>query len=133
MRSPWEGKTHLQNTVSLLKFLELLNGNRSFDDENLRSVGQRAAKLPVIKLWEWFDPGRPRTRADRPCTHFGWNGGSGRLFPTLTASNFTALSYRPKIFSIKRSKYFSKCVKFQDAASILNVGFAQSKWPHKVY
>ena len=28
---------------------------RSFVAENLKSVGQRAAKLPAIKLWEWFE------------------------------------------------------------------------------
>ena len=37
---------------------------RSFSAENLGSVGQRAAKLPAIKLWEWFDFARVRTRAD---------------------------------------------------------------------
>ena len=35
---------------------------RSFIAENLRSVGQRAAKLLTIKLWEWFDPARTRIR-----------------------------------------------------------------------
>ena len=37
---------------------------RSFNAENLESVGQRAAKLPAIKLWEWFDPGTTRTQAE---------------------------------------------------------------------
>ena len=27
----------------------------AFNAENLGFVGQRAAKLPAIKLWEWFD------------------------------------------------------------------------------
>ena len=30
---------------------------RSFNAENLGSVGERAAKFLAIKLWEWFDPG----------------------------------------------------------------------------
>ena len=30
----------------------------------MESVGQRAAKLLSVKLWERFDPGRSRTRAD---------------------------------------------------------------------
>ena len=38
--------------------------NRSLNTENLGSVGQRAAKLPAIKLWEWFDFARVRTQAD---------------------------------------------------------------------
>ena len=62
------------------------------------SVGQRAAKLPAIKLWKWFDPGPTRTQAERACTQFGWNGQSGRLF--LENSNFEvgfAPSNRPHL------------------------------------
>ena len=33
---------------------------RSFNAENLEFVDQMAAKLPAIKLWEWYDPGRTR-------------------------------------------------------------------------
>ena len=36
----------------------ILNGFRSFNNENFRSVVQRAAKLPSVKLWEWFEPGK---------------------------------------------------------------------------
>ena len=49
---------------------------RSFVAENLESVGQRAAKLPAIKLWEWFDPGRSRTRAD----WFDWGRATRQTF-----------------------------------------------------
>ena len=35
-----------------------------------------------------------------------------------------------KIFSIKDLNLFSKCVKFQDAGGILEVGFAWSNGPH---
>ena len=45
-------------------FDTLYNGFRSFNDRNMGSVGQRAAKLLAIKLWEWFDPGTTRTRAE---------------------------------------------------------------------
>ena len=63
-------------------------------------VGQRAAKLLAIKLWEWFDFARVRTRAD----HFRW--GRGRLAdfflrpPTLKASNFEALYSTNPIFTV---------------------------------
>ena len=60
---------------------------RSFDAENLGSVGQRTAKLPAIKIWEWFDPTQTRLVRVGP-------GSVSRLFlrsPTLTASNYAAL------------------------------------------
>ena len=46
---------------------------RSFVAKNLESVGQRAAKLPAIKLWEWFEP----VQASNPGTLADW--GRGRL------------------------------------------------------
>ena len=64
---------------------------RSFNAKNLGSVCQRAAKWPAFKLWEWFDPGTTRIRAD-------WfergRGPSADFFlrpPNLKASNFVAL------------------------------------------
>ena len=72
-------------------FYTIWKGFRSFNAENLGSVGQRAAKLPAIKLWEWFDFARVRTRAN----WFEWGRGRPADFflrpPTLTASNFDAL------------------------------------------
>ena len=64
---------------------------RYFIAENLKSVGQRVAKWPAIKLWEWFDPGTTQIRAD------WFEGGRGQMAdfflrpPTLTASNFAAI------------------------------------------
>ena len=49
---------------------------RSLLDTNLESVDQRAAKLPAIKLWEWLERARHRTRAD--C--FEW-GRMAYIFP----------------------------------------------------
>ena len=46
---------------------------RSFNDKNLGSVGQRAAKLPAIKLWEWLG----RDRESNPGRLADW--GRGRL------------------------------------------------------
>ena len=45
-------------------FDTILKEFRSFNAKNLGSLGQRAAKLPAIKVWEWFDPGTPWTWAD---------------------------------------------------------------------
>ena len=65
----------------------------------MESVGQRAAKLPVIKLLEWFDPGTSRTRAD------WFECGRGRMAdfflrpPTLKASNFAALQSTDSILT----------------------------------
>ena len=72
-------------------FDTLYNGFRSFNDRNMGSVGQRAAKLLAIKLLEWFDPGTTQIRAD------WFDQGQGRVAdffmrpPTLKASNFAAL------------------------------------------
>ena len=43
-------KTTLKMLLASSTFDTVLNGLRSFDAENLESVGQRAAKLAVIKL-----------------------------------------------------------------------------------
>ena len=103
----------------------------SFFAENLESVGQRAAKLPAIKLWERFDCAGHRTQAD----WFGW--GQGRLAdfflrpPTLKASNFAALQSTDPIFTdIKDLNCLKKHSKNQEASSIFRINFAISKWPH---
>ena len=103
---------------------------RSFDAENLGSVGQRAAKLPAIKLWEWFEGAGVRTRA-----HWLTGAGAGwQTFlrpPTLTASNFAALWPTEPKFSASKHLIFLKIVsKFQEDRSILKVEFTLSKWPH---
>ena len=112
-------------------FDKVWKGLRSFYAENLGSVGQRAAKLLTIKLWEWFDPGQSQIWAD----WFDQSRGRVADFfmrpPTLTASNFAALWPKDLKFSaFKDLNPFSKCVKFQEATSILRLGFALSKWPH---
>ena len=65
-------------SLKFCKPLELLRqlkkGFRSFDSENLGSVGQRAAKLLAIRLWEWFDPGRSRIWDEGACRLFGHKG-----------------------------------------------------------
>ena len=104
---------------------------RYFNAKNLKSVGQRAAKLPAIKLWKWFNCARNRTQAD----WFGW--GRGRLAdfflrpPTLTAGNFAALwPTDPKFLALKDLNLLKKYIKNQETSSILKVDFALSKWPH---
>ena len=72
-------------------FYTILKGFRSFNAENVGSVGQRTANLPAIKVWEWFDPGPPRTRAN------WFECGRGRMAdffmkpPTLPTGNFEAI------------------------------------------
>ena len=71
-------------------FYIVLKSFRSFNAENLKYVDQRAAKLLVIKLWEWFDCGQSRIRAN--WFERGW-GRMADFFlrpPTLTAGNFEA-------------------------------------------
>ena len=81
----------LEKLPASLNFDTLYNRFRSFNARNMGSVDQRAAKLLAIKLWEWFDPGTTRIRADR------FDQGRGRVAdffmrpPTLKASNFAAL------------------------------------------
>ena len=110
-------------------FSTILKGFRSFNAKSLVSVGQRAAKLLAIKVWEWFDPGPPRTRAD------WFECGRGRMAdffvrpPTLTTGNFEAIwSKEFKILAIKDLNRLKKYVKYQEASSILKVGFALSKY-----
>ena len=54
------------------------------------SVGQRGAKLPAMKLLEWFDPGQTRIQAD----WYEWDRVRATDFflkpPTLTAGNIEA-------------------------------------------
>ena len=69
-------------------FETILKRPTSFNAENLGSIGQSAANLQAIKLWEWFDPGRASLNPGRSRlhTHFSWNGRISRLF--LVKSNF---------------------------------------------
>ena len=92
---------------------------RSFNAENLGSVDQRAAKIPSVKLWEWFDPGTTQTRA--PSKHF----------QRLTAGNFEALWSKDLKFSAFIDLFlFSIVWKVKKPGSILRLSFALSKWPH---
>ena len=112
-------------------FNTLYNGSRSFNDRNMESAGETAAKLLAIKLWEWFDLGTTQIRAD------WFDQGQGRVAdffmrpPTLTASNFAApWSTDLKFLAFKDLNPFSRCAKFQEATSILRLSFALSKWLH---
>ena len=101
-------------------FYTILKGFRSFIAENLESVGQRAAKLLTIKLWEWFDPGTTRTWAD------WFECGRGQMAdffvrpPTLTTGNFGAIWPKDlKISEIKDLNRLKKYAKYQEASNIL--------------
>ena len=64
----------------------------------MKSVGQKAAKLLAVKIWEWFDPRRSRIQAE------WFERGQGRAAdffvrpPTLIASNFDGLWPTDPIF-----------------------------------
>ena len=93
-------KSTFKMLLASWNFYIVLKGFRSFNAENLKYVGQRAAKLPAIKLWEWFDRGQSWIRADWFERGRGWMADSFLRPPTLTASNFKALqSTDPQIFS----------------------------------
>ena len=67
---------------------------RSFITRNVGSVGQRAAELPDIKLFEWFDPGELEPRPNALAHISAGMAKVADFFfktPTLTASNFAAL------------------------------------------
>ena len=111
-------KPNLKLLLASWTFYSFLKGFRSFNAENLKSAGQRAAKLPAIKLWEWLERARHRTRAD--C--FKW--GRGRLAdfflrpPTLTASNFAALWPTDPIFTaFKDLNLLKKYIKIKRLAA----------------
>ena len=115
-------KPTLKLLLASWTFYSFLKGFRSFNAENLGSVGQRAAKWLAIKLWEWFDPGTTRIWAD------WFKSGRGQMAdfflrpPNLTASNFEAL--------LKDLNLLKEIIKNQEASSILRVGFALSNRPH---
>ena len=112
-------------------FYTILKGFRSFNAENVGSVGQRAAKLPAIKVWEWFDPGPPRTQADWFECGWGWMADFFVRPPTFSTGNFEAIWPKEfKFLALKDLNPFKTVLKVQEASSILRVGFALSKWPH---
>ena len=100
-----KAKTTFKMLLATWFFVCFFKRFRCFIAENSESIGQRAAKLPVIKLWEWFDcvqalnPGRLVRVGPGPV---------GRLF--LETSNFESwqlcspLTYRFHTTSVERSK-----------------------------
>ena len=131
MRSFWQGKTHPSIMLASWTFGTVLKGFRCFNNENLRSVGQRAAKLPAIKVWELFDPGRSQTRAE----WFEWGRGLPADFflrpSTLKAGNFEALYSLDPIFTVLKflnplKRYF----KNQEASYNFKLGFVLSNRPY---
>ena len=93
-------KSTLKILLASWTFKKILKGYRSLDAENLESVGQRAAKLLAIKLWEWFDPGTTRIRANWFERGQGRSAGFYLWPPTLTAGNFEALWPTDPKFSV---------------------------------
>ena len=84
-----KGKTKNRNNGTF-KHVDPNEGN-VFIAKNWWSVGQRAAKLLAIKLWEWFELARDRIQAN----WFEWGQGSAADFflrpPTSTTYSFEAV------------------------------------------
>ena len=109
---------HFDRAKSILKILlvswtlgTVEKGFRSFNSENLRSVGQMAAKFLAIKHWEWFDPRRSRIWAEGTCTLFGRKGRRVYKHKVWWLVTLQPFDLQTQIFSIKRSKPFTNCVK----------------------
>ena len=124
-------KPTLRILLAFWTFDTVLKRFRSFNIENLGFVGQRAAKLPAIKLWKWFNPAQSWIRAD----WFEWGRGWAADFflrpPTLTASNFEALwSIDLKFLALKDLNPLQKYNKNQEASYNFWLGFALSNRPH---
>ena len=106
-------------------------GLRYFNAENLGSVGQRASKLPAVKVG-----GHKKKSADRP-RPLSNQSARIRVVPgsnhsqSLMAGHFAALWPTDSKFSaIKDLNLLKKYTKNQEADSILKVDFVLSKWPH---
>ena len=114
-----------------MKFLHSFRGFRSFNAKNLSYAGQRAAKLPAIKLWEWFEVAGERTRADWFERGRGWLAVFFLRPPTLTAGNFEALWPKDlKFLSLKDLNLFNKYTKYQKTSYNFRLDFALSNRPH---
>ena len=74
------------------------------------SIGQRATKLPAIKLWEWFDPGPTGIRANRFDWGWGWSADFFLRPSTLKAGNFEALSSTDSIFTLSKDLNLLKSI-----------------------
>ena len=72
---------------------------RSFHTDNVKCVGQKAAKLLSLKLWEWCRSKRSPTWAEYTCTYFPYI-----QFPALTyVRSLTCLSlFREFDFAISK-------------------------------
>ena len=117
--------------VASWNLIHFEKGFRSLNAENLRSVGQRAAKLLAVNIW-----GLMKKFATRPRPWLNWSA-QIRVVPgsnhskSLMAGNFKALWPTDLKFSaFKDLNFFSIVLKVQETGSILRVSFALSKWPH---
>ena len=124
-------KPTLKILLASWAFYTVLTRFWTFNAESLGSVDQRAAKLPVIKLWEWLDRDRIRTWA----AWFEWGRGRAADFflrpPTLKAGNFEALLCTDPIFTaLKVLNLFKKYTKYQETSYNFSLGFVLSNRPH---
>ena len=126
------GQNICQKYYQPLEFmLHFKKGFRSFNTENLGSVGQRASKLPAIKVG-----GHKKKSADQPrplsnqSARVRFRSRSNHS-QNLIASHFAALWPKdPKFSAFKNLNPFKILSKVQEANIILRVTFALLKWPH---
>ena len=117
--------------VASWTFDSILNGFRFLNAENLGSVGQRAAKLPAVKVG-----GHKKKSADWPRSLSNQSArvrtrAKSNHSQSLVAGNFATLwPTDPKFSVLKDLNPFKTVPKVQEASIILRVGFALSKWPH---
>ena len=103
---------------------------RSFDAENLGSVGQRAAKLLAVKVGGLKKVCQPAPAPVSQCARVRTPAPSNHS-QSLMAGNFAALwPTDSKFLATKDLNLLKKHTKNQMASSILKVVFALSKSPH---
>ena len=131
MRSHWASKPSLKMLPISWTFDTFFKRFRSFNAENLGSVGQRAAKLPAVNVG-----GLKKKSASRPrpqsASLLGFDSRSrSNHSESLMAGNFAAhWPTDSKVSALKHLNFLKRHTKNQEASSILRVVFALSKWPH---
>ena len=124
-------KPTLKIRLASWAFHTILKRFRILNAENLGSVGQRAAKLLAVKVGglKKKSAGRPRPHSNQSARVRFWSRSNHSQ--SLMASNFATLwPTDSKFLALKNLNPLKTVLKFQEASSVLKMGFALSKWPH---
>ena len=109
-------------------FSVLFKKFRSFIAKNLKSVGQRAAKLLAVKVGGLK---KKSATLSRPRLEFARGWIILKVWWLVTLQPFDLQT--SIFFSFKDLNLLKRYTKNQEASSILKVVFAFSKWPYLVY